>query len=135
LEMQNQQDGLLDWRQQYDLESGAIAVYLMTPMDSLVSVRDTVSSFRVSMNNIDTTNRDVEIDSANNSLYYDRLYNTYSTDLVNLNLVNFSADVFILPEKVPLNGMRNLMNVRLYSTEPMTAKIVYLYKKLMAEFN
>lgn len=134
VEMQNQQDGLLDWRQQYDLENGVYCVYLMHPMASLVGVRDTVSSFRMSINNIDTTNRDVELDSANNSLYYDRLYNGYATDLMNLNLVNFSADVFIIPELVPMNGARNLLNVRLYSTEPMTAKIVYLFKKLMQEF-
>lgn len=128
LEMINMPPNYTDFRQQFDIEAGVKRLEWLTPVDSLVSVLDGVTSYRVSVNEVDTTNRDVEMDTGNNSLYYDKLMQAYSTQLVNLNMVNFSRDCFVVSEMLIPSEQRLMVNLRLYSDEPMDSKVVHLYK-------
>jgi hypothetical protein len=133
LEMINMPPNYTDFRQQFDIEAGVWRLEWLTPTANLVSTLDGVTSYRVSVDEIDTTNRDVELATGNNSLYYDRLIQGYSSDLINLNLVNVSQDVFIIPELLDMSPQRRMVNLRLYSDDPMTQKVVYLYKSIMVQ--
>lgn len=127
VEMANMPAGLYDYRQQFDIEAGVNRLEWLTCVDNLVSDIDTATSYRVSVNELDTTNRDVEL-VGTKALYYDRLIEGYD-ELVNLNLVDFSQSVLVIPEKVIPQDTRLMVNLRLYaSDEPMQTKIVYLYK-------
>ena len=133
LEMINMPPNYTDFRQQFDIEPGVYRLEWMTPVDNLVSTLDNVSSYRVSVDEIDTTNRDVELSETNNSVFYDRLIQAYSSDLINLNLVNVSQDVFVIPELIDMSPMRRMVNLRLYSDAAMSQKVVYLYKSIMVQ--
>jgi hypothetical protein len=129
VEMANMMDGLYDYRQQFDIEPGVRRLEWLTCIDNLVSNVDTATSYRVSVNELDTTNRDVEL-VGTKALYYDRLVEAYS-ELVNLNLVDFSQTVLVVPETVIPQDSRLMVNLRLYASgQPMQTKIVYLYKLL-----
>lgn len=129
VEMQNMPE-TYDYRQQFDVEPGVYRLEWLTCVDNLVSIRENLKSYRVSVNEIDTTNRDVEVLS-NKSIYYDRLISAYGASIVNFNLVDFSQDVMVIPESVLVSNTRYLVNLRMYADVlPMAPKIVYLYKLL-----
>ena len=129
VEMANMLDGLYDYRQQFDIEAGVQRLEWLTCIDNLVSNIDTATSYRVSVNELDTTNRDVEL-VGTKALYYDRLREAYP-ELVNLNLVDYSQSILVIPETVIAQDARLMVNLRLYASgQPMKTKIVYLYKKL-----
>lgn len=122
-----------DYRRQFDVEENTDKAMMLTPVNSLISTLDNASSFRVSIDNIDTTNRDVVLDYVNdNTLYYDRLIQNMD-DVVSLNLVNDNLRLFLIPQQMPTDGMRHAFNVRLYSDEGMGSKVVYLFKKIATE--
>lgn len=122
-----------DYRRQFDVEENADKVMMLTPVNSLVSTLDNASSFRVSVDNVDTTNRDVVLDYDNdNTLYYDRLIQNMD-GVVSLNLVNDNLRLFLIPQQMPTDGMRHALNVRLYSNDAMQSKVVYLFKKIATE--
>jgi hypothetical protein len=134
LEMDNMLE-TMDYRHQFNIEENVVRALMLTPVNSLISVPDNASSFRVSVDNVDTTNRDVVLDYADdNSLYYDRLVQNMKT-ISNFALVNDNADLFVIPQQMPQDGMRHALNVRLYSDNvAMTAKVVYVFKSLAVEF-
>lgn len=124
-----------DYRRQFDIEENTYRTLMLTPVNSLVSTNDNASSFRVSIDNVDTTNRDVVIDYINdNTLYYDRLIQNMD-GVQSLLLVNDNLDLFVIPQTMPPDGMRHALNVRLYSDaeQGMQAKVVYMYKKIAME--
>jgi hypothetical protein len=126
-----------DYRRQFDTEENTDKAMMLTPTNTLVSTIDSATSFRVSVDNIDTTNRDVFIDYINdNTLYYDRLIQNMD-GVVSLNLINDNTRLFLIPQQMPTDGMRHVLNVRLYSDLPqgMQAKVVYLFKKVAMEVN
>ena len=133
LEMDNMLE-TTDYRHQFNIEEDVVRALMLTPVNSLISVPDNASSFRVSVDNVDTTNRDVVLDYADdNSLYYDRLVQNMKT-ISNFALVNDNADLFVIPQQMPQDGMRHALNVRLYSDNAMSAKVVYVFKSLAVEF-
>jgi len=124
-----------DYRRQFDIEENAVRTMMLTPVNSLVSTNDDATSFRVSIDNVDTTNRDVTINYPDdNTLYYDRILQNMS-GVVNLNLVNDNLDLFVIPQTMPADGMRHSLNVRLYSDtdDGMVAKVVYMFKEIAQE--
>jgi hypothetical protein len=126
-----------DYRRQFDTEENTDKAMMLTPTNTLVSTNDSATSFRVSVDNIDTTNRDVPIDYfTDNTLYYDRLIQNMD-GVVSLNLINDNTRLFLIPQQMPTDGMRHVLNVRLYSDLPqgMQAKVVYLFKKVAMEVN
>jgi hypothetical protein len=124
-----------DYRRQFDLEENTYRAMMLTPVNSLVSTNDNANAYRVSIDNVDTTNRDVVINyTDDNTLYYDRLIQNMD-NVQSLLLVNDNLHLFVIPQTCPPDSGRHVLNVRLYSDTGMQAKVVYMFKKVASEVN
>ena len=64
-----------DFQHRFDLEGNTLNTYLLSPSGTgLLSEANNLSSYRVRLNNLDTTNRDIKVNSA---LYLDKLKSTF----------------------------------------------------------
>lgn len=132
LEMTNMLE-TVDFRQQYDVEENCLRAILLSPVETLVSTHDGAIAWRISIDNVDTTNRDVLLNYVgDNTLYYDRLIQNMEK-LQSLLLRNSNLDVFVIPQQMPTDGRRHVLNVRLYSNDNMSAKVVYVFKQIVME--
>jgi hypothetical protein len=132
LEMTNMLE-TVDFRQQYDVEENCLRAILLSPVETLVSTHDGATAWRVSIDNVDTTNRDVQLNYvSDNTLYYDRLIQNME-NVQSLLLRNSNLEVFLIPQKMPTDGRRHVLNVRLYSNDNMSAKVIYVFKQIVME--
>lgn len=136
LEMVNREQ-TTDYRRQFELEPNCDLVYLISPSSlDLVSTRDNLGSYRLTLQGIDTTNRDIIFDTNNNSLYYDRLIMNIN-NIKSLELKSGLVDVFLITETIsaPQPGMPNFLDVRetASGTTQLSQKILYLFKRITKE--
>ena len=112
---------------QYDIRSGTINALLLTPANnSLLSIKDNVSSFRWRLNGIEQTNWDIVL---NQSLYNDRLLSVLSSG--NIKVRNLAPVSFIAGQSIPLSPESQVLQIRLnQGANPSSAKISYLYKQV-----
>jgi hypothetical protein len=91
------------WQKQFILEpnvSNALLLYpeqLTDGKQSLYSIDNNLATYRWSLDNIDNTNRDVQMDSA---LYYDKLIETLNNTGVKIKNINDDFGGTLLPMKI-----------------------------------
>ena len=136
LEMVNMQP-TTDFRRQVMVDDTCDQVKLLMPFDtSLLSTRDTVTSYRNSIQNNDTTTQDVSIDNlVNGSLYYDRLIANLD-GVQSIQPMNGSEEVIVIAERLssPQPGINNVVEFRIAASANLQAKSAYFYKRIAKQF-
>ena len=123
-----------DFRRQVELDPACDQVKLIMPLNSsLLSTRDTLTSYRNAIQSMDTTTMDVTIDNTvNGTLYYDRLINNLD-GVRSLQPYNGAEEVVVIAESVPepQSGINNVVEFRLNASVALTAKSAYFYKRIV----
>lgn len=113
VEMTNQ-PATTSYRKQFYLENDAYKFVYMTPLTSLISEQLNASTYRLTLNNIDLTNRDIPIDpDTNGSLYNDRLVMNVD-GLASVQPHNGGITTVIYPDRCPF-GTQNMLEVKIDS--------------------
>ena len=125
VEMSNMQD-TDDYRRTYELDANTQSVVLVSQMpDQVFGYDGSMGSYRTALNNIDTTDRDVDFGDA---LYFDRLLT--NVDNVKSLHTDLSDDFEVNPivEKTPGGG---LFSVQIKAGEnTMGTRMNYLFKRV-----
>lgn len=132
---QTNQPQTTSYRKQFYTEPNAYKFAYMTPTTTLLSEINNAESFRISLNNIDLTNRDIPLTQlTNGSLYNDRL--VMNVD----NLKSVQTDLqpehqtIIYIDRCPI-GQQNMVEFKIdnNSNEPMDAVVGCFFKVLTRE--
>lgn len=136
LEMVNM-PAVTDFRRQVEVDPSCDQVKLIMPLNnSLLSTRDTVTSYRNAIQSMDTTTMDVTIDNTvNGTLYYDRLINNLD-GVKSLQPYNGTEEVVVIAERIPepQPGINNVVEFRLNASTALTPKSAYFYKRIVKSF-
>lgn len=124
LEMTNN-DATSDYRHQFKLENNTLSSYILPVRTGLMGQKNGITSYRLTLNGEDTTNRDVEYAS---SLYDDVLLRNIP-ELKSLNHDNGSTNVFTAPLVYTDEGDKVLNFHAKGGT--IQAGIVYCFKKIV----
>jgi hypothetical protein len=136
LEQTNQQE-TSSYRKQFYTEPNAYKFCYMTPQQGcLVSEQNGAGQFRISLNNIDLTNRDIPIDPlTNGSLYNDRLVMNID-GLKNVQPTPSGTKVTVAYcDRCPV-GQQNMVELRIdapVGEDPMPTVVGHFFKTLMRE--
>jgi hypothetical protein len=132
---QTNQTVALSYRKQFYTEPNAYKFVYMTPTTGLISEINDAQSFRISLNNIDLTNRDIPLTQlTNGSLYNDRLVmNVDGLKSVQLEPQS-DHQTIIYCDRCPL-GQQNMVEFRIDSdlTTPMGEVVGHFFKHLQRE--
>lgn len=102
------------YRKQFYLESDAYKFVYMTPLGTLISEQNEAASYRLTLNNIDLTNRDLPVDpDTNGSLYNDRLVMNID-GLASVQPHNGGLTHVVYPDRCPF-GQQNMVEVKIDS--------------------
>ena len=123
LEMTNN-NATSDYRHQFKLENNTVSSYIFPVRTGLMGQKNGISSYRLTLNGEDTTNRDVEYDS---SLYDDVLLRNIP-ELKSLNRDNGSINVFTAPLVYTDEGDKVL---NFHARGTILEGIVYCFKKIV----
>ena len=116
------QDAQTDYRKQIDTEGNAIALYLMTPAnDSLIST-NAPTAYRVAVDYIDTTNRNIV---PNEALYNDRVLQ-HIPGIRNLPQNN----EFVIAEPLPADGKTHTVQLRANYANAPNNVVLYAFKEI-----
>lgn len=134
LEQTNQPEAL-SYRKQFYTEPNAYKFVYLTPTTNLISEINNANSFRISLNNIDLTNRDIPLNQlTNGSLYNDRLVmNVDGLKSVQLEPQD-QHQTIIYCDRCPL-GQTNMVEFRIDSDliVPMDDCVGHFFKYLQRE--
>ena len=119
-----------DYRRQYQIEENVEQSVLFPVLTSLLGQDNSITKYRLAKNNIDTTNRDVDVYEA---LYWDRLQSQIS-GLKSLNKKNGSYNVLAIVQNYENDGEAKTLNVHLQSTENMDTCLLYMFKRCVVAF-
>lgn len=113
------------FNQQYELEPKTINTIMLTPQNgNFTSVQDHLATYRISLDNEDTTNRDVPIHTG---LHYAMLEDGLQRS--GFKLVNGGYVAIVQPVKSSMKYTRYQVN--LTASQAMTAKTIYLFKEII----
>lgn len=124
-----------NYRKQFYLENDAYKFVYMTPLNTLISEQNEAASYRLTLNNIDLTNRDIPIDTeTNGSLYNDRLVMNVD-GLASVQPVNGDLTTVVYPDRCPF-GQQNMLEVKIDSNgvDEMAASLGHLFKTRIRSF-
>jgi len=100
------------YRKQFYLENDAYKFVYMTPVNTLISEQNEAGTYRLTLNNIDLTNRDIPIDpDTNGSLYNDRLVMNVD-GLASVQPHNGALTTIVYPDRCPF-GNQNMVEVKI----------------------
>ena len=130
---------------QFDIEPNCMNAMAMTPLkdasNPFLARQDNVAKYRWRLNDIDTTDRDVE---PYKSLYHDRLMATLSSGVYkvkNLHLNREDTDfndngskssILMIPTPVPMTGERQVLQLRTFQNNnaSTSGRTLHLYKQV-----
>lgn len=124
-----------NYRKQFYLENDAYKFVYLTPVNTLISEQNEASTYRLTLNNIDLTNRDIPIDpDTNGSLYNDRLVMNID-GLASVQPHNGELTTIVYPDRCPF-GQNNMLEVKIDSNgvDEMGACLGHLFKTRLRAF-
>jgi hypothetical protein len=124
------------YRKQFYLESDAYKFVYMTPLNTLISEQNEAASYRLTLNNIDLTNRDIPIDPlTNGSLYNDRLVMNID-GLASVQPTNGQLTTVVYPDRCPYGQANNMVEVKIDSNgvDEMGISLGHLFKTRIRSF-
>jgi hypothetical protein len=129
---QTNQPATSSYRKQFYTEPNAYKFAYMTPTSTLLSEINNAESFRISLNNIDLTNRDIPLNQlTNGSLYNDRLVmNVDNLKNVQLDLLPDRQTILYI-DRCPI-GQQNMVEFKI-DGDQMAGVVGCLFKTLTRE--
>ena len=120
----------------FEIEPNVINVLALSPTTATnpISVTDSLSSYRIRVDDIDQTNRDVEFKS---SLYYDSLMrtcNNMGSDFKLKNLyptVGNGVEMALITSPISMSGRPQMLQLSYTNSVAGTAKVLSLYKQVV----
>lgn len=123
------------YRKQFYIENDAYKFVYLTPLDTLISAKNEAGTYRLTLNNIDLTNRDIPIDpDTNGSLYNDRLVMNID-GLASVQPHNGELTTIVYPDRCPF-GQQNMLEVKIDAVqgEEMIGCLGHLFKSRLRSF-
>jgi hypothetical protein len=123
------------YRKQFYLENDAYKFIYMTPLDTLISAQNEAGTYRLTLNNIDLTNRDIPITpDTNGSLYNDRLVMNID-GLASVQPHNGGITTVVYPDRCPY-GSQNMLEVKIDAVqgEEMLGCLGHLFKSRLKSY-
>ena len=123
------------YRKQFYIEADAYKFVYLTPIDTLISAKNEAGTYRLTLNNIDLTNRDIPIDQdTNGSLYNDRLVMNVD-GLASVQPHNGALTTTVYPDRCPF-GQQNMLEVKIDAVqgEEMLGCLGHLFKSRLRSF-
>jgi hypothetical protein len=124
-----------NYRKQFYLENDAYKFVYLTPLNTLISEQNEAATYRLTLNNIDLTNRDIPIDpDTNGSLYNDRLVMNVD-GLASVQPHNGDLTTIVYPDRCPF-GQQNMLEVKIDSNgvDEMASCLGHLFKTRLRAF-
>ena len=123
-------NGKTDYRKQFDIDSNCVESHILhIGTGQIVGTQHGIESYRMSVNNVDTTNRDVEFDGP---LYRDLIQQYIPTKKLNSEIdLEDVARCYIAPQEYPTENVSNVLN---YVTNgEMGINTIHCFKKVVNE--
>jgi len=123
------------YRKQFYIENDAYKFVYLTPLQTLISEQNEAGTYRLTLNNIDLTNRDIPIDpDTNGSLYNDRLVMNVD-GLASVQPHNGALTTIVYPDRCPF-GTQNMLEVKIDAVqgEEMLGCLGHLFKSRLRSF-
>jgi hypothetical protein len=123
------------YRKQFYIENDAYKFVYLTPLETLISEKNEAGTYRLTLNNIDLTNRDIPIDpDTNGSLYNDRLVMNVD-GLASVQPNNGELTTIVYPDRCPF-GQQNMLEVKIDAVqgEEMLGCLGHLFKSRLRSF-
>ena len=123
------------YRKQFYLENDAYKFVYMTPHETLISEQNEAATYRLTLNNIDLTNRDIPIDPyTNGSLYNDRLVMNID-GLASVQPRNGEKTTIVYPDRCPF-GQQNMVEVKIDAAvgEEMAGCLGHIFKTRLKSY-
>jgi len=120
-----------NYRKQFDIDSNCVESHILhISTGQILSTRNGVDSYRLSLNNVDTTNRDVAFDGA---LYRDLIQQYIPTKKLNSEIdIADVAKCYIAPQEYNTDKVTsNVLNYVTYGD--MVENTIHLFKKVVNE--
>ena len=124
-------NGITDYRKQFDIDSNCVESHILhVSTGNILSTRNGIDSYRLSVNNVDTTNRDVSFDD---SLYRDLIQQYIPTKKLNAEIdIADVSKCYIAPQEY--NTDKVTSNVLNYVTHgAMAPNTIHCFKKVVNE--
>jgi hypothetical protein len=127
---QTNQPQTANYRKQFYTEPDVYKFAYLTPNGTLISEVNNANSYRLTLNNIDLTNRDIPITfNTNNSLYNDRLVMNVDGLASVVGSPAGTLTTAVYPDRCPL-GQQNMVEIQLSNTngEDMESVVGHFFK-------
>ena len=117
------------YEQQFDIPGNCITALALTPTTSLMSVIDNCSSYRYRLNNIDTTDRNIEPNQS--PLYIDRMtLSLLNSGLPVHNLKTGFTNQALFLNPIPLQDAPQVLHLSMKFSSAPACPVIYFYKQV-----
>ncbi len=117
------------YEQQFDIPGNCITALALTPTTSLMSVVDNCSSYRYRLNNIDTTDRNIEPNQS--PLYIDRMtLSLLNSGLPVHNLKTGFTNQALFLNPIPLQDAPQVLHLSMKFSSAPACPVIYFYKQV-----
>jgi len=117
------------YEQQFDIPGNCITALGLTPTTTLISVVDNCSSYRYRLNNIDTTDRNIEPNQS--PLYIDRMtLSLLNSGLPVHNLKTGFTNQALFLNPIPLQDAPQVLHLSMKFSSAPACPVIYFYKQV-----